>query len=178
MTLPRNNPDDNAVVTVSKPQSNFITGGGYILNQNSAGLYPGERGKKTNFGFNVKYNNSNKNLQGSINIIIRNNGRVYQIKGNAMTSLAVNTNKATFNGKASIQDITNPLNIISVDGNATLQVTLTDNGEPGSGDTIGITVWNKAGGLWFSSNWQAASPPKTVEQNLGASPGGGNLAVR
>ncbi len=174
----RNDMDDNTVVTVSKPQSNFIAGGGYIINQNSAGLYPGEPGRKTNFGFNVKYNKSGTNLQGSINVIIRNNGRVYQIKGNVMTSLAVNLNKAIFNGRANIQDITDPLNIIPIDGNATLQVTMTDNGEPGSRDTIGITVWNKAGGLWFSSNWQAVSPPKTVEQNLGASPGGGNLVVR
>lgn len=70
-----------------------------------------------------------------------------------MTSLSVNTTagKATFNGKASIQDITDPLNSISVDGNAALQVTMTDMGEPGNKDTIGITVWNKAGGLWFSS---------------------------
>jgi len=68
---------------------------------------------------------------------------------------------ATFNGKASIQDITDPLNPMSIDGNATLQVTMTDKGEPGSSDTIGITVWNKSGGLWFSSNWNGT---KTVEQ--------------
>ena len=43
---------------------------------------------------------------------------------------------------------------------------------------VGITVWNKQGGLWFSSKWQVDSPPKTVEQTLGSSPGGGNLVVR
>lgn len=83
-------------------------------------------------------------------------------------------NCATFNGKASIQDITDPLNVIPIDGNATLQVTMTDND---IGDTIGITVWNKAGGLFFSSNFVGTSPPRTVEQPLGASPGGGNLVV-
>ncbi len=92
-----------------------------------------------------------------------------------MTSLAVQANPtppstATFNGKASIQDITNPLSTCSVDGNATLQVTMTDMGEPGSSDTIGITVWNKSGGLWFSSKWNGTN---TVEQLLG----GGNLMV-
>ena len=96
-----------------------------------------------------------------------------------MTSLAVDTTittshpypTATFNGKASIQDITNP-NILpcSVDGNAALQVTMTDKGEPGSSDTIAITVWNKSGVLWFSSNWNGT---KTLEQVLG----GGNLMV-
>ena len=77
---------------------------------------------------------------------------------------------ATFNGKANIQDITNPLAPISIDGNATLQVTMTDNGEPGGSDTIAITVWNKSGGLWFSSKWDGT---KTVEQLIG----GGNLVV-
>ena len=48
---------------------------------------------------------------------------------------------------------------------------MTDNGEPGSSDTIGITVWNKAGGLWLSSNWNGT---KTVEQALA----GGNLVVQ
>jgi hypothetical protein len=98
---------------------------------------------------------------------------VYQIKANAMTSLAVQSGPgtATFNGKASIQDITNPLASISVEGNANPQVIIDDNGEPGSSDTIGITFWNKNGGLWFGSN---RNDVKTVEQTMG----GGNLIAR
>ncbi len=37
---------------------------------------------------------------------------------------------ATFKGKANIQDITNPVAPISVDGNATLQVQMTDKASP------------------------------------------------
>jgi hypothetical protein len=177
----RNSSDDDTGINVYIPQSNFITGGGYLVNSASAGLYPGALGQKTNFGFNVKYNKSGTNLQGNINTIIRNNGRVYQIKGNSMTSLGVQpcasgnpsttcAATATFNGKATIQDITNPTSAISIDGNATLQVTMTDKGTPGTNDTIGITVWNKAGGTWFSSNW---SGTKTLEQLLG----GGDLSA-
>jgi len=182
----RNASDENTVVTVSKPlATNFITGGGYLAMSISAGLFPGAPGTKNNFGFNVKYNKNATNLQGRINTIVRNGGRVFQIKGNSMTSLSVQpvvagTNceapsaaspcRATFNGKASIQDVTNPLLPLAIDGNATLQVTMLDKGEPGGGDTIGITVWNKGGGLWFSSNWNGS---KTVEQTLG----GGNLVV-
>ena len=58
-----------------------------------------------------------------------------------------------------------------MDGNATLQLWLTDNGEPGSTDTLGIQVLSKSGGTWFSSNWNGTN---TVEQSLG----GGNLVVR
>ena len=173
----RNSSADDDVVTVSKPLgAGFITGGGYLIMQNSAGLYLGGPGTKNNFGFNVK--NGSNGPKGNINTIIRNNGRTYQIKGNAMTSLATQAPTppatlpwtATFNGKANIQDITNPLLPISIDGNATLQVTMTDKGEPGSSDTIAITVWNKSGGVWFSSNWDGV---RTIEQTIG----GGNLVV-
>jgi len=167
-------PVEQTVVTVAKPlSSSFIAGGGYLLMTQAAGQYPGQPGSKNNVGFNVKYNKSGTNLQGNINSLVRNNGRVYQIKGNAITSLSTNpaTGTATFNGKANIQDVTDPLSPISIDGNATLQVTMTDRGEPGNTDTIGITVWNKNGGLWFSSNWNGL---RTIEQALAA----GNLVVR
>ena len=99
-------------------------------------------GQKTNFGFNVKYTKSLTNLQGNINTIVRSGGRVYQIKGNAMSSLTTTPcssgsatttcpAKATFNGKANLQDITNPLAPVSLGGNLPLQVTMTDSGEPG-----------------------------------------------
>jgi len=174
----RNASADNTVVTVSKPlASEFITGGGYLVLTNSVGQKAGDAGSKNNFGFNVKYNKAGTNLQGNMNIIVRSGGRVYQIKGNALTSLTTQPSPcagticaAIFNGKANIQDITNPNNPISVDGNATLQVTLTDRGEPGSNDSIAITVWNKSGGVWFASKWDGA---KTVEQTIA----GGNLVV-
>ena len=52
-----------------------------------------------------------------------------------------------------------------------MQLTMTDKGEPGTYDSIGITVTDGATSkLWFSSNW---SVNKTVEQTLG----GGNLVV-
>src|SRR5439155_1453616 len=119
--------DGDSTVNVYIPQNNFITGGGYLINSASAGIYPGASGQRTNFGFNVKYNKSGTNLQGNINTIVRNNGRVYQVKGNSMTSLVTqpctasgcptqgSPSTATFNGKASIQDITNTNNPISID---------------------------------------------------------------
>jgi PKD repeat protein len=162
--------DENTVVTVSKPLNSFITGGGYLIMTNSAGLYPGAQGTKVNFGFSVKYNKKGTNLQGRVNIIVRNGGRVYQIRSNAIDQLAVNSNKATFNSRANIKDITDLLNPVSIDGNAALQMTLTDNGEPGSSDSIAMSVLNKNGGLWYSSNWDGTN---TIEKTLG----GGNLVA-
>jgi len=170
--------DNSLVMEVYQPNGDFITGGGYLVLTNSNGLKAGDPGTKNNFGFNIKYNKGCTNLQGTINTIVRRMEggvlHVYQVKGNSMTSLSVNPNSApptaVFNGKANITDITNPLSPVTVDGNATLQVSMTDAGDPGSSDQIGITVFNKSGGMWFTSNWNGTS---TVQQTLG----GGNLVV-
>jgi hypothetical protein len=177
----------DAVVTVSRSyETGFITGGGYLLLSGSSGLLAGDRGTRNNFGFDVKYNKSKTNLQGHINTILRrleSDGvlHVYQVKGNAMLSLSVDTSQnathpsptAVFTGQASIQDVTNPLAPVAVDGGATFKVTMTDKGEPGTGDLIGLSVFasaNKGGGLWYSSSWSGTA---TLEQALA----GGNLIV-
>ena len=169
----RNASADNTVVTVSKPLNGFVTGGGFLVNQRSAGLWAGEKDQKTNFGFAVKNNKSNTNLQGNVNTIVRNGGRVYQIKSNTLTSLSssTTTGKATFTGGANIQDITNSSSPVSLAGGASLQMVMTDKGEPGSADSISFTVWDKDGRLLFSSNWDGV---QSVEQVLG----GGNIQVR
>jgi hypothetical protein len=167
----RDDSGDNTVVTVSKPLDNFITGGGYLVNSASAGAYAGDPGLKTNFGFNVKFNKQLTNLQGKFTAIVRDGDHVYQIKTNATDSLVVNptTKTATFVSKANLVDITNPLAPVSIAGNLSLIVTLTDRGEPGASDLIGFTLW-KGSQLWFSSNWTGA---QTLEQVLA----GGNLVV-
>jgi hypothetical protein len=92
-----------------------------------------------------------------------------------MSSLTVNDNTAVFTGKCSLQDITDPDYPVDVTGGggATLQFTMTDNGEPGLEDLISIIIWKKDGGLWFTNLWDndAYLP---VEQTLD----GGNLVVK
>jgi hypothetical protein len=169
---------DNTVVTVYKPVGDFITGGGYILPTSSAGTYAADAGLKTNFGFNVGYNKSGKNIHGNMNIIFRRavGGIIhtYQIKANAMTSLGVNianpaAQTAVFVSKANLKDITNPLAPVSLGGNLTLQVNLTDRGEPGSSDQIAISLYDGST-LMNSSNWTGI---QTAELTLT----GGNLVV-
>ncbi len=173
----RNSTSDDEMVTVSKPlATNFITGGGYLVLANSAGQLAGEPGTKMNFGGGVKFTKKGTNLLGRINLIFRrmeaDGLHTYQIKSTALNSLVVNPGPGTavINTKANLIDITNPDAPIIIDGNAVLQVTMDDNGEPGTNDTLGVTLWNTGGGLWFSSRWNEV---KTVEQALG----GGNLMV-
>jgi PKD repeat protein len=150
----------------------FIAGGGYLIMSHSAGQYAGTSDTKNFFGFMVKYNKKGKPQLSRINIIFRSNGHVYRIRSTTIDSLSVDPKAGTaiITSRANFQDITKPRKPISIDRNAALQLTMTDKGKPGSNDSIGITVSNKAGGLLFASKWDGT---KTVEQLLG----GGNLIV-
>jgi hypothetical protein len=197
--------DGLASITVALPlATNFITGGGYLVDPTSGslstGVYAGDPGRKTNFGFNVKYNKSGTNLQGNVNIIVRKGTTVYQFKSNSLSSLSVSYCKAsggviigsscagaptspcttnasltcpitaTFLGKATLNNATTGQ---SIAGNLSLQMAMTDWGEPGSTgpgpDTIAITVYNGSN-LWFSSQWNTT---QTVQKLLD----GGNLVA-
>jgi autotransporter-associated beta strand protein len=154
---------DNTIVTVSRSLKEFVSGGGVIQLTRSAGQMAGDAGSQNNFGFNVKYNKSSRTLQGTINTLIRRTEadgvHVYQIKGNVLTTLwaipriGIIPAWASVTGKASIQDITNPLAPVLVEGNATIKIDMTDRNDAGTGDAIAITTWNKTGGLLFASNW-------------------------
>ena len=164
---------DLTVVTVSKPQDNSVTGGGYLVNTDSAGLYAGDDDLRTNFGFNIKFNKKRTNVQGKVNVILRQEDRVYQIKSNATDTLLLDPDddtRAEFRAKANLTDITDPANPVSLGGNLTFIASVTDAGEPGSEDRIGLTLWRNDE-LWFSSHWSGTS---TLEQLLD----GGNVQVK
>jgi hypothetical protein len=175
----------SGVVEVAQPTGSFITGGGFLTIVTSGGTYLADTGSRSNFGFNVSYKNM-KSLHGHVNIIFRAGGHTYQIKSTAIDSLGIAFKTASgsacsgpvsstclgladFRSKANLTDVTNPLAPISLGGNLTLQVTITDKGEPGASDTVAFTLWS-GNQLIFSSEWNGS---KTLEQILG----GGNLVV-
>lgn len=171
--------NDNTVVTVYKPDGDFVTGGGTIHPDNSAGQYASTNGLKVNFGYNVKYNKGGKKLIGHANIIFRidQGGQIhtYQIKGNAVQSLGVNVadenNKlAEFASKANLQEVTDPENPVSLGGNLRLHVDMTDKGNPGFDDMISFNLTTVDGILLYSSNWSGL---ETEEMLLS----GGNVVI-
>ncbi len=93
-----------------------------------------------------------------------------------MDTLAVTTvpnnplwKAATYSGKANITDITDPLNPISLGGGNSFQMKLTDKGEPGSTDTISLTLYgNNNGALLFSSNCSIVLVPFQLLENKSA----------
>jgi hypothetical protein len=90
-----------------------------------------------------------------------------------MSSLSTNVREGTasFMSKANLTDITDPLEPETLLGNLDLQMTMKDNGNPGTSDTIAVTLRNSSGALLFSSNWSGTT---TLQQSLS----GGNLVVR
>jgi hypothetical protein len=174
---------DPITIEVARPGSDFVTGGGWLQNtSNTKGTLAATQGK-TNFGFNMQYTKSGSNLKGQCNIIVRGNGKVYQIKSNAINTLVVyQTNTVTgateayFNTKANYSDITDPLNVIPGPGNLDLTVKMNDVSQGGSGDQVSIYLLKPGSSstpseLLFASNWNGTQP---VLQTLG----GGNVAVR
>ena len=164
---------DLTVVTVSKPQDNSVTGGGFIVNTDSDGRYAGDDDLHTNFGFNIKFNKKLTNVQGKVNVILRQGDRVYQVKSNATDTLLLDPNdhtRAEFRAKANLTDITDPLNPVSLGGNLTFIATVTDSAGQEGEDQVGFTLWN-GDELWYSSRWNGTN---TEEQSLR----GGNVRVK
>jgi hypothetical protein len=183
----RESAEDYAVVTVSKPLNDFITGGGFIALEKSGGLMAGDKGSGNHFGFSLKFNTNKTILKGQINLLLRRTVnevvRTYQFKGSKMTFLTVQPASFTAPGTASfyvlgsIQDITDPLAPVTVEGNASVQMAMTDFGDPTGAatdpiaDRIGITIRTNFGGVWYSSH---SDGKNTLEQNLD----GGNLRIK
>jgi hypothetical protein len=138
-------------------------------------MYAGSQGAKTNFGFTMQYTKSGSNLKGQSNIIVRSGGKIYQFKSTAVNTLNVGTTTATgtpatFNTKATCQDITDPSNPISLGGNLDLTASINDVSQGGRGDQWAVQIMNGSQ-LLFSSNWNGI---RTIVQTLG----GGNVQVR
>jgi hypothetical protein len=180
-------PETNTDVTVSTRTTDFITGGGFVKLNSSAGTYKGDVNSKTNFGFNVKWNKTLSNIQGGgFNSIVRSGNLTYQIKAAKVLTLAVTPRTtsspatAAFTSSNATVTVTNANTgaIVSSVGNGNLTVEITDACEPGSGakttsDQIAITLKDTKGVLLYSNNWNAATN-KTDKQYLN----GGNLQVQ
>jgi len=172
-----NNPFDalsENVVTVAKPiPGGFIVGGGELVNTAATtGLIKGAVGQPTDFSFNVQYNKSQTNPQGKAFFTIRSyyksNGTLdsslhtYIVSTSAIALLAVTVPTASFSSKANVDELLSNGTVVSVEGGATLLMSMN-----GVTNTLAITVQRKAGGLWYSSNFNSATG-KTVEQAISA----------
>jgi hypothetical protein len=153
---------DHTLITVAVPGQDYVTGGGSVLiGSQSTGSYAATPGSKMNFGFTMKWNKSGKNIQGQMNLLFRRlvSGvwRTYQVKSNAINTLGTGTtsagNQGDFNTKATLTDVTNPLNPISLGGAMDLSVQALESTVSGAPHKIGVTLRDNSGILLFSNNW-------------------------
>ncbi|MBM3176819.1 MAG: fibronectin type III domain-containing protein [Bacteroidetes bacterium] len=181
------------ILTLGVPGLEFLSGSGFIIQQNSTGALAGTAGQKMNFGFHMKWNNSGQNLQGQLNILYRRieNGvtRLYLIKSNAIEGTVIGartfvdsdgterayTTSNTITTKASLIDITDEGNPISVAGNLLLNFTAWDDRSLGSqGDWDKVSVELRRGTnneLVFTNNFDGSA---STASNIRS----GNINVR
>jgi hypothetical protein len=142
------------------------------------------------FSSYVTYTNKGTNPQGNITVQFNSKQAPdgvtvypvyhrYLIRSTSISSLVkVGNGVQQFNAKGVVQDLTTGA---SIDGGATVQVTVTDGQYAnGSGsDQVGVSVYNsKNGSLWFSSGWgsNAGKPPSTQQKSI--VPNSGNVVVQ
>jgi hypothetical protein len=120
------------VLTVYDPSLGFTTGGGWFY-------WPAEdddnpcAGRKTNFGYSMKYNKKMSNIQGGLLLICHfDDDSIYRMKSNALDGLALGDEGgvgwATFSGKATYQEPT-----MDYGGNHHFFVYVEDGNDPGEG---------------------------------------------
>ena len=126
-----------------------------------------------------KHDKDPKEPKGHLEVVFRAGGKTYLIKSSDVDLLGVSEETpsgrechgrcatciglADIRWTASLVDVTKPWRPMTVGSDLALQVTVTDKGDRhGSGDSIGITLWN-GNALLFSSKWNGSA---TLEQLL------------
>jgi hypothetical protein len=126
------------VLVVYDPSLGFATGGGWFYWPGTANLDMDYLGDRTNFGFTMKYNKRQSNMQGSL-LLIKHlpDGTIYRVKSNALYGLSLGASRnsagpfgwASFSGKATYLE---PDWLMPI-GNYEFTVYGEDRNEPGNG---------------------------------------------
>ena len=158
-------------ITIAVPlPGGQIVGGGTLDNVTSGGYLGGNSSKLTDFTFEVKYNKSLSNPQGRVELFIRSwrdrNGNLdnvehtYKVKSTAISVLAVGQPTpayAQFGSKSNLSEVLPDGSSIGLESGITLTMDLFDRGGlTTKKDSIGITLYRKNGGIWYSNNWSNA----------------------
>jgi len=151
------------VVTLGLVGSEYVSGGGQYVLQNSGGIYAGAAGKRMSFGFNMRASRSRGSsvFMGQINIVYRRmeNGqeKIYHIKSDMIDALTLGTtnfrdidgamrtyNTATMVSKANMSDITGQ-EAINIGDNLRLRIVAWDLGQgnpSGTWDKLYVELYN------------------------------------
>ena len=161
-----NNTAEDFMVNVAQPGAGWITGSGTLALNKSAGLKAADTNSSTTFAVDSKFvGNGSLVSDLTVSFTRTESGRPhnYQITLTSSTSFWATSTQASLNGLATITDTTS--NMV-IDTGTPLQFTVTG----GKSTTVAITLFDKSGGIWFSTNWNGTDP---VAQTLS----GGGLTI-
>ncbi|MGD2128466.1 MAG: cadherin-like domain-containing protein [Lysobacterales bacterium] len=159
---------DDDVLTVFDPSLGYTTGGGWFY-------WPGTN-NRTNFGYTMKYNKKQTNIQGSFLLIRHIEGAPegedkWRIKSNSVDGLALGQGAdfswATFTGKATFRAPG-----ADTEGNHGFTVYAEDRGEPGAGlDALWLETTDKDGAVIDDLSMDGSADANATRL------GGGNIFV-
>jgi len=170
------------IVTVSRPLAGgFICGGGQVSGENSNGYVKANANVPSSFQFDITYTKSGTNPKGKAMILLASYNKIdgtldskqhtYIITTNAVSLLNVSSTlggaTGTFSAKANIvEQVKDPATglpkLVAIEGGAAFQMVAF---QQCGVQKIAITLYRKAGGVWYSNNW-VATEAKTGLQAL------------
>ncbi|MFJ6197440.1 M12 family metallo-peptidase [Micromonospora sp. NPDC092111] len=163
-----------AGVTVAGWDGRSIAGSGYLKGGNTAGGYPLDDDRRIELTLDARINNGKK-LVGTAKVGYKSDGKRYKFQSTGLDSIGIGevagVPVADLRYPVTLYDISTAQSPVAVATGLTMRVTVTDRGEPGRRDGVGITVWD-GDRLVFSSDWTGST---TQEITLTAS--GGNLTI-
>jgi trimeric autotransporter adhesin len=154
------------LVTIAKPLAGgSIVGAGEVSNESSSGYIKGVPDKVTTFEFDMTYTKSGSNPKGKNSICVlsycKPDGTLdskihcYWIQSTAISLLSIVQGGSTgatadFSSKANLYEQMPDLSLVLIEGGAALQMQAY---QRCFDQQIAITLYRRAGGIWFSSNW-------------------------
>jgi|GEM_PF-1129717 len=160
---------NDVVLSVTAATAAWVGGTDHAQLMTSAGIYAADVNSRADLTLNPQYLSPSGRVGGSVTLKFQRtvNGTVhsYQINSSAIDSMAIVPSAgggiAYLTGPAALTDITSPGSPVVIDNNATLVATVTDHGASPGNDALAFTLFQKDGGLWFSSKWDGS---RTLDQ--------------
>jgi trimeric autotransporter adhesin len=173
--------ESHSLVTVSRPiTGGYIVGGGRVPNTNSSGYVKANAALPTCFEFDIVYTKSGSNPKGKATVMVMsynkpdgtldNKIHKYLISTSAIALLNVSATgttaapsaTGTFSSKANLVELLPNGTTLALEGGATFQMVAY---QSCTEQKLAITLYRKAGGVWFSNNWNSPTA-STVLQGI------------
>jgi hypothetical protein len=170
---------EDTTVTVVQPNKDHITATTDLdAPASAAGVYRPDPGTEIDSQVIVKFTQQGNRwtaLDGKAEIDFVSNGRRYHVEATSLDTLGMvgtgGETHAFVDARVDLVDVTDRRSPVVVASEVALHVSLTDDGSPGGGDGLALSVWAGDGELLFSSSWDDVA---SVEEH----PDRGNLQLQ